>query len=106
MWRKKFIATALKRTKPGSGSSIEFLNRRTWMNSVTDLNKLLQQTPFVIVGGVATRLYMVERRTLDLDILVLSSDAANAEQKLEQSGALPLGRLFQIGTLTCGGSSW
>ncbi len=34
-----------------------------------DLHRL--RTPFVVVGGVATALYMPERATLDLDLLTI-----------------------------------
>ncbi|MBZ8180148.1 hypothetical protein G3T18_08565 [Oscillatoria salina IIICB1] len=98
--RKLLIFLALKRVKPGSGSSINFLNQRTWKHPVTNLNNILQQTPFVVVGGIATRLYMPERMTDDLDILILASDATTAKQELEQVGSR------QTGTLSIGGSIW
>jgi len=55
----------VKNAKPGSGSSIQFLNQRTWTYPVSNLSKIIKQAPFVIVGGVATRLYMPERMTLE-----------------------------------------
>ncbi|MEG3892001.1 MULTISPECIES: hypothetical protein [unclassified Microcoleus] len=74
--RKQFIALVLKRVKPGSGSSLEFLDTRTWNYPVTDIRSIIQTTPVVIVGGIATRLYRPERMTLDLDILIGASDAS------------------------------
>lgn len=44
------------------------------------------QTPFVLVGGVATALYMPRRLTFDLDILVLPDDAARCYQELQELG--------------------
>jgi len=41
------------------------------------------RTPFVIVGGVATTLYMPRRLTQDLDIPVIVSDAAPLYRELE-----------------------
>ncbi|MEC5029164.1 MAG: hypothetical protein SAL07_04555 [Oscillatoria sp. PMC 1051.18] len=82
--RKLLISLALKRVKPGSGSRINFLNQRTWKRPVTNLNNILQQTFFVVVGGIATRLYLPERMSDDLGILILASDAATAKQELEQ----------------------
>ncbi|PSM48427.1 hypothetical protein C7Y66_14480 [Chroococcidiopsis sp. CCALA 051] len=99
-WRKQFIALVMKRIKPGSGSSLEFLKSRTWNNPVTDIKSYLALTPFVIIGGVATRLYMVERSTSDLDILVLKENATRAERELKAAGAK-----FS-GSLNFGGTSW
>lgn len=58
------------------------------------------RTPFVIVGGVATALYMPERMTLDLDLLVESSHA-------EAFSAELLARRFvRESPLAFGGSRW
>lgn len=70
------------------------------MYAVPDLRSLLPQTPFVVVGGVATRLYMPERMTLDIDILILAEDAAGVCQALEVAGA------SRQGSLTIGGTTW
>jgi hypothetical protein len=67
--RKLFISLALKRVRPGSGSSQEFLKARTWIHPLTNIKQIIQQTPFVVIGGIATRLYMPERMTLDLDMV-------------------------------------
>ena len=40
------------------------------MNPWPDLRQVLTGIPWVVVGGVATRAYMPERATKDLDILV------------------------------------
>ena len=73
--RKVFLSLVKKRVQPGSGSGLDFLHKRTWSYSVSNLNLILTQAPFVIVGGVATRLYMPERMTLDIDILIKTKDA-------------------------------
>jgi hypothetical protein len=52
------------------------------------------------VGAAATRLYMPERMTNDLDILVRAEDAAQARSSLAQSGA------SYEGELSIGGSTW
>ncbi|MGC1248834.1 MAG: hypothetical protein WA865_21680, partial [Spirulinaceae cyanobacterium] len=98
--RKYFIRLVKKRVQPGTGSSINFLNRRTWNHAVTNLNEIIKQAPFVVVGGVATRLYMPERMTLDLDILVKLEDAALVYEDLEQGGNQ------KIGELSIAGSQW
>jgi len=98
--RKQFINLVIKYVKKGSGSSLEFLNNRTWTYAVTNLNNIIKQAPFVIVGGVATRLYMPERMTLDLDILVRSEDA----QLVYEDLAIANGQ--KIGDLSISGSQW
>jgi hypothetical protein len=44
------------------------------------------QTPYVIVGGIATALYMPQRVTLDLDILVAAEDAPRLYEELRARG--------------------
>ena len=56
--------------------------------------------PFVVVGGVATRLYAPERTTDDLDVLVRTDDAALLYQELTAAGGK------RIGSLSVGGSEW
>ncbi len=90
--RKQFIALVIKRVQPGTGSGLDFLERRTYMQPVINLKTIIQQIPFVIVGGIATRLYMPERLTLDLDILVLTQQAQQLYQELEQVGSRRVGK--------------
>ncbi|MDY6806270.1 MAG: hypothetical protein SXA11_21035 [Cyanobacteriota bacterium] len=91
--RKLFIEIGMRRCRPGSGSSREFLQKRTWKRPVTNLKSLIRQTPFVVVGGVATRLYMPERATPNLDILVLNRDATKIYRQLEETGSIKIGKL-------------
>ncbi len=98
--RKLYIQIALRRCRPGSGSSIEFLRKRTWNRPVTNIKAIIKQTPFVVVGGIATRLYMPERMTDDIDILVLTEDADNIYRELAEAGSM------KVGELSIGGSSW
>lgn len=51
-----------------------------------DLRPVLGDTPWIIVGGVATRAYMPERSTQDLDILIRAADLPPVCQKLEAAG--------------------
>ena len=96
--RQQFINLVMKRVKPGSGSGEDFLLRRTWSYPVTDIRAILTSKPFVVVGGVATRLYMPERMTLDLDILVQVEDAPLIYQELERAGSRRLGELAIAGS--------
>ena len=98
--RKNFLSLVKKRVQAGSGSGLDFLHKRTWSYSVSNLNLILTQAPFVIVGGVATRLYMPERMTLDLAILIKTKDAKKIYQDLENAGGK------KIGILNISGSQW
>lgn len=98
--RKQYISIILRRVKPGKGS-LNNLTQEIQMNlSVFNLKNILIKTPFVITGGLATRLYMQDRMTLDMDIVVLSDNASYAEQELKYGGCI------QKGILSIGGSTW
>ncbi len=56
------------------------------MNQWPDLRSILKGIDWVIVGGVATRAYMPERMTQDMDILVHQNDKDAALAKLQQAG--------------------
>jgi hypothetical protein len=51
-----------------------------------DLREILHSIDWVIVGDVATRAYMPERMTKDLDILINAADEATALAHLQASG--------------------
>ena len=65
-----------------------------------DLSRFLTPIQWAVVGAAATRLYMPERATRDLDIAILSKDAAHARQKLLEGGFT-----HQV-DLSIGGSTW
>ena len=98
--RKAYLALAKRRTLPGSGSSRMHLQRRTINQPTPDLQALLHGVPFVVVGAMAARLYMPERMTQDIDVLVLVDDLAACEQQLQQAGC------HKISELSIGGASW
>ncbi|MBD2394968.1 hypothetical protein H6G11_11985 [Cyanobacterium aponinum FACHB-4101] len=98
--RKFFLTLVQKRVKSGTGSGINFLSQRTWNNPVTDLKSILKQAPFVVVGGIATRMYMPERMTLDIDILIKAENSSLIYQDLKNAGAK------KVGKLSIGGSQW
>lgn len=56
------------------------------MNPWPDLRSILKGIDWVIVGGVATRAYMPERMTQDMDILVHQNDGAAVITGLENAG--------------------
>jgi hypothetical protein len=98
--RKRLIALALKRARPGSGSHPSFLRERTSSYRGMDLRQLISRAPFVVVGAVATRLYMPERATVDVDVLIRPQDSAVVSADLQAAGA------ERIGDLAIGGSTW
>jgi hypothetical protein len=55
------------------------------MNPWPDLRGILEDIPWVIVGGVATRAYMPERTTKDMDILIRREDERIALERLQQA---------------------
>jgi len=97
--RRFYITLARKRVRPGSGSGPDVLWARTWRRPVFDLRSLVS-VPFLVVGGVATRLYAPERMTDDLDVLVAADAADVLYQELARGGAV------QKGLLAIGGSHW
>ena len=83
--RKLFIRLGQKNRRPGSGSSREFLARRTADMLWPDLTKILQPH-YAVVGGVATRLYMPERFTKDLDVVVAARESDWVRKQRRDSG--------------------
>lgn len=63
------------------------------MNPWPDLRPILNEIKWVIVGGVATRAYMPERMTKDLDILVHQNNKDTVLAKLQQAGYQLIGQL-------------
>jgi hypothetical protein len=90
--RRLYIDLARRHVRPGSGSSLQLLRSRTWRTPVFPLTTLTE-TPFVVVGGVATRLYAPERMTDDLDVLIAVEDRDAFYTDLERTGAQRLGGL-------------
>ena len=88
-----------RRIRPGTGSSHEFMLMRTAMNPWPDLRPILKGINWVIIGGVATRAYMPERMTKDLEVLVHKSDGETVIKRLEQAGYRIVSRLAVPGYL-------
>ncbi len=98
--RKRFIALAQRLQRPGSGNALAFLRERTAWMQYPDLTPILYPITWAVVGAVATRLYMPERATRDLDIAVRNEDALEVRRRLAGAG-------FEYqGELSIGGSSW
>ncbi len=56
------------------------------MRQWPDLRKILEDFDWVIIGGVATRAYMPERVTKDMDILVREEDGRDVLDRLQKAG--------------------
>ena len=69
------------------------------MNLWPDLRPILDGVDWAIVGGVATRVYMPERMTRDLDILVRARDGEMATTRLIKAGYKTSSRLAIPGVL-------
>ena len=65
-----------------------------------DLTAILKPIPWAVVGAVATRLYMPERITQDLDIIIRAEDRQEVWRKLKEA------RFVYQGELNIGGTSW
>ncbi|HEY9871624.1 MAG TPA: hypothetical protein V6D08_20880 [Candidatus Obscuribacterales bacterium] len=65
-----------------------------------DLSPALAPIGWAVAGAVATRLYMPERATNDLDVVISASDAAEARKKLKAAG------FAYQGELSVAGSAW
>ena len=69
------------------------------MHAWPDLRQILQGLDWMIIGGVATRAYMPERATKDLDILVRAVDGRAVIDRLKQAGYRVISRLAVPGYL-------
>ena len=84
--RRVLIDICRRRIRPGTGSAPEFLRRRTAMITWPDLRSVLRDTPWAVVGGVATRAYMPERAAKGMGILVRRDDSDEVRERLEAAG--------------------
>jgi hypothetical protein len=98
--RRTIIDMALRRQRPGSGSSKEFLMEKTTHVIWPNLDPILKPIHWAVVGGAATRLYMPERATHDYGIVVNAADAPEVRRRLRGAG------YEYRSELTVGGSYW
>jgi len=91
---------ARRRQRPGTGSALRFVRQRTVNVEWPDVRRVMGDIGCAVVGAVATRLYMPERTTFDLDLAIASADAKAARRAVRSAG------WTHEGDLTIGGSSW
>lgn len=84
--RRIMIEMGLRRIRPGSYSSPELLQGRTTLHTWPHLDDILGDIPWLVTGGVATRLYMPERSTNDIDIIIHRSDCPRAWNRFREAG--------------------
>jgi hypothetical protein len=75
----------------------------------TDLTPILSPLLWAVVGAAATRLYMPERVTQDLEVIILAEDASRAREKLADAGFIYHGELSIGGSIPqkdAGRSAW
>ena len=97
--RQVMIDISLRKQKPGTGSSHEFMRRRTALNAWPDLREILKGIDWVLIGGVATRAYMPERMTKDMDVLVRYDDGEETIERLKKAGYKVISKLAVPGYL-------
>lgn len=69
------------------------------MNPWPDLRPILGGIQWALIGGVATRAYMAERVTKDMDIVVHERDGEAAVKKLQEAGYSIVSHLAMPGIL-------
>jgi hypothetical protein len=98
--RQTLIDIAQRHQRAGTGSSRAFLAQRTVDMQWIDLSSILTPIRWAVVGAAATRLYMPERLTRDLDVAILADDSKTAREKLARAG------FVHQGELSIGGATW
>lgn len=84
--RQIMIELCMRRFNPDAIISPELSDRRTAVNDWPDLRPVLRGLMWAVAGGVATRAYMPERTTQDIDILVRREDCQAAWQRFQDAG--------------------
>jgi len=96
--RRAYLDLAMRRAQPGTGSSLSFVQRRDWCTPGVDTSRI--RTPFVIIGAVATRLYMPKRLSRDINLLIDVRSRDSFELEHSSPGFRMLDRL------SIGGNRW
>lgn len=103
--RATYLEIMRRRARPGRGSSLALLRSRE-SYPMPDLTTLFSGVRYVVVGGTATSLYMAQRITKDVDVLVSTADAPAVERALVRAGATSEGPLSINNPLEIEGHSW
>jgi hypothetical protein len=84
--RRILIEICQRRIKPGNYTSPDFFKRRTAVHSWPQLFTIFKDIPWAITGGVATRAFMPERSTQDIDIVIPREDCGRAWAAFRDAG--------------------
>ncbi len=83
---RDIIGMALRRVREGGGS-YRTDTSGPWRQQAPDMNVWLAPVRFAIIGGLATRLYMPERMTLDVTLGTDLLSYSAVRQAMETSGS-------------------
>jgi hypothetical protein len=97
-FRYQFLSIVKRRIKPANGSDYKYLllQTQTQMKIYFDLSSILKGIQWAVVGGVATRNYIPERETKDLDILIDKDSFTEVKQRLMQNGCTYINQLYIV----------
>ena len=98
--RQTLIDIARRHQRVGAGSAFACLAQRTTKMAWLNLTAVLSPISWAVVGAAATRLYMPERATQDLNVAIRAQDAPTVREKLARA------RFTHVGELSIGGSTW
>lgn len=105
--RRKMIEIARRRRSRGAGSDVRLLMSAPWSPLAVNLTQLFAGISYVVIGGFATRLYMPERFTKDIDVLVAARYYDAATVRLRQAKWHATGHLrFPDSSLGLHGDLW
>src|SRR5438270_9149036 len=105
--RRFYLDRGLRKKPVGAGSDLEALMRLPRRAIDMKIDEILGDIPWAVVGGVATRAYMPERATQDVDILVEHASFTRAEERLKKQGWQRKNDLFfPSASLGLHGSAW
>ena len=97
--KNPYIRIALRRAARGTGSADEFLNRRTTVQQLPDLWRILENIHWALVGTMALRAYAPERLTQDIDIVIQAHEEQAARLAFTVAG-YRIGNPLLIGEFT------
>ena len=105
--RRFFLDRMLRRQGAGTGSKPALLMKWPLRQIVHDSLENILGVPYAGIGGVATRMYIPERMTLDLDVLITLDDMPSAIKRLQERQATAAGTLaFPDSRLGLVGETW
>ncbi|MGQ9613593.1 hypothetical protein [Chloroflexus sp.] len=84
--KNPYVRIALRRAARGTDSSDAFLDRRTALQQLLDLSRILRHICWALVGAMALRAYAPDRLTQDVDIIIHARDEQVARAAFTAAG--------------------